>query len=198
MDYFPYKYSNENAEIYYLIVDVGNDKKVLSEIKDREKGLLTKGYEKIIGLRDMYSQKYDKRSNGVINENITNAFIDNANTEIENMSEPSKIKILFAIMELEAWFLGIHIIFERMNPVLNVGYIEKELGFNLNNIDPQTEFFKPSNTVHNILRLVNIKYKKSKHDIESICSKINESDFRNLSENGKCNSFRNLYLEIQN
>lgn len=55
-----YNYPNDNAEILFLIINVGNDETVLSAIKDRENDLINKGYEKIIALRDMYSENYLK------------------------------------------------------------------------------------------------------------------------------------------
>ena len=174
-----YNYMNENAEIHFFIVDVGNDEKVLSAVKEREKSLFESGYEKIIALRDMYSKKYSKRSPRRIDENVTRAFIENAHKTIEEMSEPARIKMHFAIMELEAWFLGMYSIFPKINDRLIVEHIGDKLGFNLSIIDPQTEFFKPTDIVDNILQLVGLRYKKSEHDVESICSKINTNDFYN-------------------
>ncbi len=193
-----FNYPNENAEIYFMILNIGNDEKVLTAVKEREKGLIKKGYDKIIALRDMYSHEYSKRSNGVIDTDVTRRFIDGAKMTIGNMSDPSKIKIHFAIMELEAWFLGMYNIFERLNSTLNIDYIEKELGFNLSSIDPQTEFFKPAHIVNKIFQLVGVQYTKSEHDVESICSTINTTDFYNVFDNGKCISLKYFYDEILN
>lgn len=193
-----FNYPNPHAETSFLIVNVGNDETVLSAIKDREKGLLEKGYEKIIALRDMYSENYCKRSPRVIDESITKLFIDSWHSTIESMSDPAKIKMRVAIMELEAWFLGMYNIFGRINSRLSVDYIEKELGFNLADIDPQTEFFKPAEEVHKIFQLVRARYHKSEHDVERICSKITPTDFCNALENGRCGSFRDFYEEILN
>jgi hypothetical protein len=194
----PFDYPNPNAEVCFLIVNVGQDEKVLSVIKEREKDLIKKGFERIIGLRDMYSEEYSKRSPNGIDNSVTRAFIDGWNSTIQSMSNPSKIKMHIAIMELEAWFLGMYNMFERLNPALHIDYIERELGFNLSVIDPQTEFFKPTDIVSNILQLISWQYKKSEHDIESICSRINMSDFSNAFENGRCTSFKDFYNEILN
>jgi hypothetical protein len=197
-DLVPFKYPNNKAKIFFMILNVGNDEKVLTAVKEREKGLIQKGYEKIIALRDMYSQEYSNRSDGVIDEDVTKRFIDGAKITIRNMSEPSKIKMHFAIMELEAWFLGMYNIFERINPTMNIGYIEKQLGFNLSSIDPQTYFFKPAHIINNIFQLIGLQYKKSEHDAESICSKMNINDFNNVFNNGKCISLKYFYDEILN
>lgn len=193
-----FDYPNPHAEMSFLIVNVGNDETVLSAIKDREKGLLEKGYEKIIALRDMYSENYCKRSPRVIDDSITKLFIDSWHSTIESMSDPAKIKMRVAIMELEAWFLGMYDIFERIDGKLTVDYIEKELGFNLADIDPQTEFFKPTEEVDRIFQLVGPPYKKSEHDVESICSQINSADLCNAFTNGRCGSLRAFYEDMLN
>lgn len=191
-----FDYLNPNAEINFLIVNVGQDEKVLSIIKEREANLIRKGFERIIGLRDMYSEEYSKRSPSEINNSITRLFIDGWNSTIQKMSNPSKIRMHIAIMELEAWFLGIYDIFKRINSILSVEYIENELGFNLADIDPQTEFFKPAEEVNRIFQLVGLQYKKKEHDVESICSKINTDDLCNAFKNGICSRFKDFYEEL--
>jgi hypothetical protein len=66
----PYAYENEMAEVYFLIVNTQGDGSVLPAIKRREKGLFAQGFQKIIGLRDMYSQAYCEISPGVIDETL--------------------------------------------------------------------------------------------------------------------------------
>jgi hypothetical protein len=194
----PYEHPNEYAETHFMIVNVGNDEKVLSVVMDREKKLLGSGYEKIIALRDMYSKKYRDRAGNTINDTITMDFVAGFQKTIEKMSEPDKIKMCFAIMELEAWFLGMYNIFEQLDHTLTVDYIEKKLGFNLSVIDPQTIFFKPSDKVDDILKLVGKRYKKSRDDAESICSKMKMNDFSNAFENERCISFKEFYAVILN
>jgi len=191
-----YDYLNPSAEINFLIVNVGQDEKVLSIIKEREANLIRKGFERIIGLRDMYSEEYSKRSPNEINDIVTMSFIKGWNSTIQKMSDPSKIRMHIAIMELEAWFLGIYDIFKRINSILSVEYIENELGFNLADIDPQTEFFKPAEEVNRIFQLVGLQYKKKEHDVESICSNINNDDLYNSFKNGRCSRFKDFYEEL--
>ena len=194
----PFEYPNEYAEVHFLIVNIANDEKVLSAVKDREEKLVQRGYEKIIALRDMYSEAYCDRAGRMINDVVTHDFISAYRKTIQEMSNPSKIKMCFAIMEFEAWFLGMYNIFERLDPALCISYIEEQLGFNLSSIDPQTEFFKPADIVDNILKLVGKRYDKTEHTIESICSKISLNDFPIAFENGRCISFKGFYDEILN
>ena len=74
--------------------------------------------------------------------------------------------------------------------------IENKLGINLAEIDPQAEFFKPAEEVDKIFQLVGMRYKKKEHDVESICSKINNDDICNALENGRCNRFKDFYEEL--
>jgi hypothetical protein len=191
-----YNYMNQEAKIHFLIVNVGNDEKVLTAVKDREDQLVQKGYEKIIALRDMYSQEYDKRSGGKVDDIVTMEFINKANRAIMEMNNRTKIKIHFTIMELEAWFLGMYNIFERIHPKLITSYIAHKLEFNLSNIDPQIMFFKPSNDLDNIFKLVSLRYQKTEHDVESFCSNMNENDFANVLEKDRCKSFKEFYDDI--
>ena len=191
-----FDFPNPNAEISFLIINVGQDEKVLSFIKEREQDLLQNGYEKIIGLRDMYSEEYIKRSPNAIDDNISNAFVNGWKLTIQNMSDPTKITLCVAIMELEAWFLAMYHIFERINTDLNVEFIEKELGFNLTSIDPQSEFIKPSEIVDRIFQLVGSQYNKKEHDVEMICSRINAKDISNIKAKGICDTFIDFYEEL--
>jgi hypothetical protein len=194
----PFKFPNPNAEVSFLIINVSQDEKVLSFIKEREESLLSKGYERIIGLRDMYSEEYIKRSPDEINDRVIKALIDGWNTTIQNMNEPSKIKLCVAIMEIEAWFLAMYNIFGRINSILSIEYIESKLGINLTNIDPQSFFLKPANIVDSIFQLAGSQYNKKEHDVEKICNLINNNDIANALEKGKCSMFKEFYEEIVN
>lgn len=192
-----FDHCNNHAKIHFLIVNVGNDEKVLDVVKERLDGLIQHGYEKIFALRDMYSEAYCRRAGHKIDKKITVEFISNSQKAIRNLNHSDKIKIYFAIMELEAWLLGMYNLFERINKRLTIDYIKKKLQYDLKTIDPQKEFFKPSDIVDDILRLVNKRYRKTEHDIESICSRIeNGNDFLNIFANGRCASFKKFFDEI--
>lgn len=113
------------------------------------------------------------------------------------MVHTDRIKIHCSIMELEAWFLGMYSIFQKMNSSLTLEYIEHNLGFNLLEYDPKY-FIHPTIQLNNILCLVNIQYDKSDDVVESLCSRITAEDVHNAFENGRCESFRQFYNEIMN
>jgi len=187
---YPYGTTNPLAKIYFKIINVGNDERVLSAIKEREEKLFKSGFNKIIGLRDMYSKAYRKKSKNVINDNVTQETIKLVTTTIVNMSNHDKIIFHFAIMELEAWWLSMYNLFARIDDRLTVSFIEKKLGYNLSNIDPETSFFHPSLEIDKIFKLVGSSYKKHFDDVESITSKIEFSDISDATNHHRCDCFR--------
>ncbi len=191
----PHAYSSPNAPVHFLIVNVGNDEKVASAISERQGNLISKGYDKIIGLRDMFSEAYRKRSNH-IDDTVTESFIQAHQRTIQQMSNSDKIHINFAIMELESWFLSMYNLFERIHPNLLCSYIESELGFDLETINPETEFFHPAKKLGEILGLVGKKYGKSADQMESISSQITATDINDAFENGRSMSFATFISQI--
>jgi hypothetical protein len=193
----PYKYANPHAEIHFMIIDVHGDEGVLSSVREREKDLIEKsGYERIIAMRDMYTEAYIKRSPGRIDDSVTEDFIRSHNAIIQNMTYPSQIRLHFAIMEVEAWFLGMYNLFSKVDPILTVEYIREKLNIDLTITDPQKEYYRPSQQVSMICELCGRSYSKRKDEVESICSNMESADFENARENGKCRCFTDFYGEI--
>ena len=60
-EYAEYNFPNLTAEQHFQIIDVGNDTSVLPKILKYEKRMRELGYDKLIGLRDMYSEIYKMR-----------------------------------------------------------------------------------------------------------------------------------------
>ena len=192
------KYHAPKPEIYFLIIDAAGDQAVLSAIKEREKGLFEKGYDAIIGLRDMYSEMYIRRAGRAIDNAVSNQFLQGWQKTIGAMSKPEKIRLHLSIMELEAWFLGMYAIFPKLHPDLSMDAIAAKIGHHLEKCDPQTTFFHPSTVLGEILQLAGSGYKKSRHDIERICSKIELSDLDKATQNGRCASFADFMEHILN
>jgi len=88
-------------------------------------------------------------------------------------------------------------IFQRIDSVLTVEYIEEKLGFNLKRIDPQEEFFKPSSQVRDLFLLSGRQYDKKESDINNITSKMELADFDNATENDRCKCFDAFYQEVR-
>jgi hypothetical protein len=195
----PYTYGSKDAEIYFLIVNVQGDTNVLKTINQRERGLLAAGYSKIIGLRDMYSKAYRDISADQIDDAVTQRFIEGANNTIATMSQPEKIHLHFAIMELEAWWLCMYTLLEKIDSQLTVEYIAQQLGYDLSTLDAETAFFHPVATLNQILSLVGGRYEKHFSEVESIMSKMTFDDICEilLGENPpRCNSFKRFCEDL--
>ena len=196
--HYPYgEYASPSPDFYFFIINVGNDEKVLSSIKEREEGLFGKGYEEIIGLRDMYCEVYDKRSAGRIDNGLSEQFINQSTNVISDMSNPEAISLFFSIMELEAWFLSMYNLFQKIYPALTLEFIERECGYNLKNIDPQTNFYRPSNEIIKIMNLIGIDYDKHIEDIDRIVNRMEINDYTDAFENERCQNFMLFYQKIQ-
>jgi len=196
-----YSFPNENADFYFQILNVGNDQKVISSILKREKYLFSvnQKFDKIIGLRDMYSKEYRELvQHSTIDLEINQRFIKNHQETISTKSSaPEKINFHFAIMELEAWLLGIEGLFQRHNNELNYATIKKNCQIDLDKIDPENEIFHPANLVNRILKIVGDSYDKKKGEVNKFMGKIEKQDFINLLDSGKCESFNHYCNSIQ-
>lgn len=179
-------FGHKSADFYFQIVLVGNDNSVLSAMLRREKWLEQQGFGRIIGLRDMYSADYLKQAgHRMIKNELNEKFIRGHNERIKSQ----KMFLCFAIMEIEAWILGIESIFEKMFSELTISYISNKLGYDLSIIDPEHTFFKPSGDVEKIFDLVNYAYNKNIENIYSILGHLSKEDFAQLYNAEKCPSF---------
>jgi len=192
----PWDYSAPEPELYFLILDCGGDGKVLSAIGEREKRLIDKGYEKIIGIRDMYSKEYCERSPKIIDSTVIASLIRNWNRTIREMANADRITFHISIMEVEAWFLAMYNLFHKIDSRLSLDFIETNLGFNLQTDDPEKKFYKPSNQVKDIMRLCGRRYTKKRAEVEAITSRMEVQDFTNATENCRCSSFGFFYSDI--
>jgi len=190
-----FDYLNPSAKFHFQIINVGNDKSVLSAIFRREKHLLKNNYTKIIGLRDMYSKEYNEFANEIKTE-IISKFITNTNEQIVNFESDIDIRFHYAIMEIEAWFLAISQLFQRYDSRLSNEHIYNRLALNLFACNPETDLFHPSKQVEKILNLIGVKYDKSKSIVEAIVGAITKDDIKELLESNKCKSFRDYWQDV--
>jgi len=191
-----YECFNDQSQYFFQVVIVGNDERVISVIKENEASMVERGFNLIIGLRDMYSKHYDKQARGSINPEITRKFQDSTKSDVEHMKNPSKISFHYAVMELEAWFLSMYKILERIHQDLTVDRIKDMLGIDLSSLDPEQKFYKPSIIFRQILGLENVTYKKSESDIKKVVNKIELEDLDSLVKSNKCKCCVDFYREI--
>lgn len=190
-----HSFGNADAAHYFQIINVGSDQSVLARILRRQNYMRQAGFTRIIGLRDMYCKEYrDAVQNHTISEEVNKKFIEGHQAQITS----DDIFFCFAIMEVEAWLLGLRKWFERMDSQLTNKFIENHLGFNLEQINPETHFFHPAKDFDEIYQLIGKHYSKSKGDVNAIAHFIVKEDYQYLYNSGKCGSFKSFidYLEI--
>ena len=97
-DEVPFQIPNPNAKYHFRIIDSGSDVKVLDDILEDEQLLRNLGYQKIIGLRDMYSENYIKivKQSKVIKADINQKFIDGSQARINREAKKSDSRFIRA------------------------------------------------------------------------------------------------------
>lgn len=192
----PYDFSTPTPQYFFQIINVGNDNAVLSRILKREEYMWNEGYERIIGLRDMYSKDYREEAR-TIDENVNQRFINTNKQTINNLAKrPQNIAMCFAIMETEAWFLGLSHIFEKMDARLTHSFIKENTQHDLHNDDPEKTVFHPADVLNNMYNLIGQKYRKHEGDIEAILNLTDRTDFETLLSKDKCASFNQFHNAI--
>lgn len=185
-----YKYGSEDSENYFMIVNVGNDNSVLSSIIERLKFLRNKGFKLVVGLRDMYSEQYikDARKHTIVDE-VSQRHINSVKDVLRDIEDGTFVDFHFAIMEIEAWFMGIGGYMERLDGRLTRDFVRHNLDINLDD-DPENTIFHPAAELSKIYALVGKQYDKHKSEISSIMSLLTKDDFQQLIYSGKCNTFK--------
>jgi hypothetical protein len=189
-----YSFPNEYAANYFQIINVGNDNAVLTRILNREQYLWNSGFQRIIALRDMYSKSYrEVAENATIQNGINKQFQEGIQKTLKNRAKrPENIHFHFAIMETEAWIIGLKECFTRIDERLNDEFILQKLNIDLSK-DPETTYFHPASTLDAIFMLVDKKYNKSADEVNAIVGHIFKQDFIKLFQSDKCASFRAIH-----
>lgn len=186
-----YQYGEEGNPKFYQIVNVGNDRLVLTKMLKNAERLKSQGFDLVAGLRDMYCEDYHEFTQNINNAriidlNINEQFRKGAYDTILNAAKPVDIRMYFAIMEIETWLLGMPQFLKRLSRSLTDDTIKGLIDLNE---DPENTIYHPAKLLCDILNCGNMSYGKHKHDIEAIMSVLEKSDFEQLLNSGKCRSF---------
>lgn len=182
------------ANKHFMIVNVQNDEKVITAIIERQNTLVEKGFSKIIGLRDMYSERYCIKYNGLVSIDGIKNIQDTTNEIIRKQPFKDNIKIFYSIMEFEAWFLSMPEIFIKLSNNLTKERISEVLNMNIFDESLEYKILKPANVIGKIFNILGEDYKKSEEQIERIVSVIDEEDIKHAMS--KSISFNNFYKEL--
>lgn len=157
----------KNAPFFVLLYDCGNDAHVVSDIRKQHQSLIKNGYEKILGLRDLYPIPLGTK--------------EEIETGIRGFLKPLQkigvpISVILAVMEIEAWFLAEWNYLAKIDNRLTCDFILQECGLDLRIIDTEQRAH-PSQDLEEIYRLVSRKYDKSEITSQEI---INNLDYEFL------------------
>ncbi|MGB3264557.1 MAG: hypothetical protein WBA89_11405 [Microcoleus sp.] len=152
---------------FVLLYNCDCDSQVLSDIRKQHESLTNSGYEKIIGLRDLYPQPLEKKQE--IEKGIR-GFLK----PLQKIGIP--ISVILAVMEVEAWFLAEWNYLAKIDNRLTCDFILQKCGLDLIILDPEQRGH-PSQDLDEIYRLVSRNYDKSEKISQEI---INNLDYEFL------------------
>jgi hypothetical protein len=164
----------QDAPFFVLLYDCGSDSHVVYDITKQQESLTKSGYEKIIGLRDLYPKSLDQK--------------DEIEKGIRGYLKPFQkkgipISVNLAVMEIEAWFLAEwrhH--FAKIDHHLIPDLILQKCGFDLRNIKVEQRLH-PTEDLQRIYQLIGRNYDKREETSQEIINYL-DYDF--------------LYLELIN
>lgn len=184
-----------DASDYFLIYDSGSDTSVVSDIRGRFRGHMDQGFDKVVGLRDVYSESYIDLYGRRLNQQNIIDFIKDIQEPLEELDQTGFIRVRFAVMETEAWMLALSDVFQKIDNSLDAKGLKTKAGFDVNS-DPQTVYFRPYTKLEDIFKSIGKNYSKHWHEIKEIIFKLKWTDFETLYNSGKCKSFRDFYDSV--
>lgn len=105
------------------------------------------------------------------------------------------MKSHFAIMEVEAWFLGMYDYLQRINSRLTPELIKAQLGTDITQ-DPEISVYHPAKLLNDIYQLEKMQYGKHASDAHAITSTLTRKDYLYLMGSEKCQSFKEFINDI--
>jgi hypothetical protein len=138
----------EGTSHYLLIVDCGGEHLVPQRIREEHENLSQKGYETIVGIRDVYP-------------NFTKADIPKLRQGLKYGIKTSlaPVEFILSVMEIEAWFLAEHNHFPLIHPSITTDSIKQQFGFDLE-MDELSDRENPAKDMIDAYSIGGKEYKK--------------------------------------
>lgn len=192
----PYPFGDRKSVNYYQIVNVGNDRSVLSKMLKEAPRLQNAGFHQIIGLSDMYSDLYHVQTKErCIDVAVNQKLIDECQNSLNASSQRNLLSYHFAIMEVEAWILGMYQFLQQIDSSLTPQFIMSRLQIDIT-ADPEISFYHPAKVLDEIYRLAGRQYGKHLNEIASITSQFSKDDYARLLASGHCKSFNEFIKDL--
>ena len=156
---------DNRTDYYVLIYDCGGETNVKGYMLAHRDSLVSNGYKMILGLRDVYPnfERSDVRK-----------LIWGLNYKLPQ--ERAFTRIILAVMETEAWFLGEYSHLKRVSRKLTPEFVEKHLGFNPKT-DNMEERDHPTLDLKAVYHLVGHDYTKKRDRLNTVVSKLDFNYF---------------------
>lgn len=148
-----------------LIINCGADNRVKSEIMENLINLRERGYEKIVGVRDLYPLPIDDLER--LEKGLR--FLPN-----HLKDEAAYFDVIVAVHEIETWFLAETSHFKKVDKRLTGHFIRQHLNFNPFT-DDMTQREHPAKDLDDIYRLVGKSYTKRYWQVSKL---VNRLDYR--------------------
>ena len=196
-----YPFGVETAPNYFQIINAGGDKRVNDLLVEETPRFRNLGFHKIIGLRDMLSQEYREKVTAHI---VDAAVIEQIQTKQKHIlkmffgDNMSDIQLCYAIMEIEAWILGLSQFFDQIDARLTPNFIKTHLNLDFDTLDPETNIYNPTTVLSRIFSLVGKDYGKRQGEIDSLISPLTKEDYALFLEKDVCNSFNIFHEAVHN
>ncbi|MDM8543409.1 DUF4276 family protein [Desulfococcaceae bacterium HSG9] len=147
-----------HADFYFLIFDTTGDGNVVPAILERADNMIkNRGFRYILALEDLYDRPRNKK------KYVLNQF----NRLTAKFTFQDRLKLILAIMEIEAWFLADYNLFSRLNSIATPKFINQELNINLIDKNPES-YNHPAEIINKIYKLCGMKYKKREQQTYNI------------------------------
>lgn len=176
----PADFGLSTASDFFQIVCAGGDSSVISRIQERYQGHIDAGFEIIVGLKDVYGEAYVSLAGHRLEDDKVKQIIEIQRKQLIN---ERNALLCFAIMEVEAWILGMRHFLEREFP----GMLYDK------SVNPEKAFVHPYDIIHEAFAGVGVQFNKHWGDILSVIGKMSKNDFEELYHDANCHSFTVFY-----
>jgi hypothetical protein len=147
------------TKFYVLIYNSSGHKNVGSDMRKQYSKLITSGYERVIGLRDVDPTPIHQKSK----------LQHDLDFLLPKGSIP--INVVLAVMEVEAWFLAEYNHFIKIDSSLTPDKIKQLFGFNPQTDDMEARL-KPADDIKQIYNHVGKGYNKSERQINRLAANL--------------------------
>lgn len=187
---FPRQGDLDTSKDYYQIVNVNNDNKVISKLLKDIPNLTTKGFQVIIGLRDVFSKNYtDIYKDQKVDYSHITTFCESQAEVLGKVKTTSDVHLHFAIMEFETWMLALIKKYIEARG-MNVYDIEQKLNIALSSCCNYEELaFHPYNLVRKIYDSCGEKYGKHGGELQAFLACLIREDYEILRISNCCPSY---------